>query len=261
MKVTMINATKDFLKSISAIQKSSWGQELDLDTTEEEGKVILMQILKGEMFGGTALESIKFTFAVEGVSLTCTHQLVRARIGVGFGQCSFRDNDVTNFHYIIPESIKGVPDLEKRYCALIEQSRVVYYKMIKECIPYQDARFACLCGIGTNIIVTINYQALLNLCQNRLCNSCQWEINELCRNIREKIRQDYDEILADFLRPRCDYIGRCINKSTVFPCCGKFNCKEVERTTFGTEQNANMKWLEQDKKSYEEWRQKYYGKQ
>ena len=52
------------------------------------------------------VEHISFTFAIEGISRTCTHQLVRHRIA-SYSQQSQRYVKLNQFEYIIPPQIEN----------------------------------------------------------------------------------------------------------------------------------------------------------
>ena len=64
-----------------------------------------------EMLNGlghqSPIEHISFTFGIEGISRTCSHQIVRHRIA-SYSQQSQRYVDLQNsFSYIIPEAIRN----------------------------------------------------------------------------------------------------------------------------------------------------------
>ena len=63
---------------------------------------------------GSVLEHTSFTFAIEGVSRSLTHQLVRHRIA-SYSQQSQRYVKETQFEYVIPQDIKNNPILEQSY--------------------------------------------------------------------------------------------------------------------------------------------------
>ena len=61
---------------------------------------------------GSVLEHTSFTFGIEGVSRSLTHQLVRHRIA-SYSQQSQRYVKETQFEYVIPQDIKNNPILDK----------------------------------------------------------------------------------------------------------------------------------------------------
>ena len=54
------------------------------------------------------MEHISFTFAVEGISRACSHQLVRHRLASYSQQSQRYVNLEKTFNYVIPKSIKNV---------------------------------------------------------------------------------------------------------------------------------------------------------
>jgi thymidylate synthase ThyX len=59
------------------------------------------------------LESITFSFLIDGCTRACTHQIVRARIGAGFMQHGGRDNDWRHRPWVMPETIRRAVEAHK----------------------------------------------------------------------------------------------------------------------------------------------------
>ncbi len=74
---------------------------------------------------GSVLEHTSFTFAIEGVSRSLTHQLVRHRIA-SYSQQSQRYVKETQFEYVIPTDIKNNPELEESYKNYMKESQKLY---------------------------------------------------------------------------------------------------------------------------------------
>ena len=58
------------------------------------------------------LEHVSFTFAIEGISRACTHQIVRHRIA-SYSQQSQRYVKLEQFEYIIPPAIESNPESKR----------------------------------------------------------------------------------------------------------------------------------------------------
>ena len=82
---------------------------------------------------GSVLEHVSFTFAIEGVSRSLTHQLVRHRIA-SYSQQSQRYVKETQFEYIIPQDIKNNPILEESYKSHMEDSQRLYDHIVDKLI-------------------------------------------------------------------------------------------------------------------------------
>ena len=84
-------------------------------TPETVEKMVKMLV---EMGHASTLEHVSFTFGVEGVSRTLTHQLVRHRIA-SYSQQSQRYVAAHDFVYVTPPSIAEIPAAKEKYDALI----------------------------------------------------------------------------------------------------------------------------------------------
>ena len=82
---------------------------------------------------GSVLEHTSFTFGIEGVSRSLTHQLVRHRIA-SYSQQSQRYVKETQFEYVIPQDIKNNPILEQSYKNHMEDSQRLYDDIVDKLI-------------------------------------------------------------------------------------------------------------------------------
>lgn len=145
------------------------------------------------------VEHISFSFAVEGISRACTHQIVRHRLA-SYSQQSQRyvgeqsdTNKGETFDFIIPPNVKK---LGKRKIEIYEaQMRHIqgfydyWVNVFKEEADiagenaYQDARFVLPNAAETKIIITMNARELLHLFKERCCLRAQWEIRAMAEEI------------------------------------------------------------------------------
>ena len=92
---------------------------------------------------GSVLEHTSFTFAIEGVARSFTHQLVRHRIA-SYSQQSQRYVKETQFDYIIPEDIKNNAIIEQMYKNYMEDSQRIYDDIVDKLIYdyiYNDEKY------------------------------------------------------------------------------------------------------------------------
>ena len=75
------------------------------------------------------LEHVSFTFAVEGISRVCTHQIVRHRIA-SYSQQSQRYVKLEQFEYIIPPAIENDPEAKKIFIETMERDQEAYDKLV-----------------------------------------------------------------------------------------------------------------------------------
>lgn len=200
MKVEIINFTRwadDMIADIASICHKS---------TPKDG--MLKYLL--EMRHLSVLEHAHVTFKVEGISRTCSHQLVRHRIGVSITQESQRYAKASDF--IIPHSMVDHGEVQN-FQYTCNKMYEDYERMIKRGIKKEDARFILPQASETSLYITFNYRSLLNFYEERGCYAAQWEIKQLADMIKQNVEMIVP-ILAEHMVPRCQVYKnlKCINK-------------------------------------------------
>lgn len=180
IKCKLISHTPDPEKVVSIAAKLCYSKS-DVDglitgvlTGNDTEKFI--DKLKG-MGHESPLEHVSFTFAIEGVSRTLTHQLVRHRIA-SYSQKSQRYVSENDFEYIVPPSIANGAGV-LLYDKLMKQIKQTYTLLVNMNIPKEDARYVLPNATETKIIVTMNARSLFNFFSLRCCTHAQWEIRQL----------------------------------------------------------------------------------
>lgn len=145
----------------------------------------------------TPIEHPSFTFAIEGISRACSHQLVRHRVA-SFSQQSQRYvSEKTGFDYIIPPSIKEDKELKLLFTAFMKEAQETYNfiveklneKGLKGEAANQDARFILPNAAETKIMVTMNARELLHFFRQRCCNRAQWEIRAMAEEMLKLVKK------------------------------------------------------------------------
>lgn len=185
-------------------------------------------------------EHVYFTFAIEGISRACSHQLVRHRAGIVFSQQSQRyveiKEDLKYLEQLYKET-KSIDDVE-RLEAMEKLSKIVDKYFVKDndkigaikyffclmdylmaiqdgCKP-EDARQLLPNATKTNITMSCNFRELIHICNLRLCTRAQTEIRQLFSEIVKCVKEQ-DDRLASYLVPQCEVLGLCTEKE----CCGR----------------------------------------
>lgn len=136
---------------------------------------------------GSVLEHCVFTFAVEGISRACSHQLVRHRIA-SYSQQSQRYVKGDKFGYVMPDKIANNHLLRDMFNEHMERI-MNFYKFLTECeIPKEDARYILPNATTTNIVVTMNARELLHFIELRTSPRSQWEIRELANEMLRQVK-------------------------------------------------------------------------
>lgn len=216
-KVTLLTHTPEPEKYIAAAAKlcySSSDIEGLLNNLTKENIDSFVEML-GSMGHESPFEHVSFTFGVEGVSRSLTHQLVRHRIGASYSQKSQRYVTEGQFEYIIPPSIENNKKAKEIFIQAMEEDQKRYddiveiltkeHKDKKKAI--EDARFVLPNACETKIVVTMNARALFNFFTLRCCTRAQWEIRELANQMLSCVKEVAPTVFKN-CGPSC-VTGKC----------------------------------------------------
>ena len=143
------------------------------------------------------IEHASFTFAVEGISRACSHQLVRHRLASYSQQSQRYVSEESGFDYIIPPSVKEDKELKNIFISFMEQAQETYNSMVRKLnekrirgeSANQDARFILPNAAETKIMVTMNARELLHFFRQRCCNRAQWEIRQMAEEMLKLVKK------------------------------------------------------------------------
>ncbi|GAB6085519.1 FAD-dependent thymidylate synthase [Alkaliphilus crotonatoxidans] len=215
LKVTLLTHTPEPEKILAAAAKlcySSSNIEELLENQKPETIGNFIEML-AQMGHESPFEHISFTFGIEGVSRSLTHQLVRHRIGSSYSQKSQRYVSEGQFEFVVPPAIKNNPQAHGVFVEAMKQQQQAYDQLVdllfqqhyekllakgvdekqakskasKQAI--EDARFVLPNACETKIVVTMNARALFNFFHHRCCNRAQWEIRALAIEMLKLVRQ------------------------------------------------------------------------
>lgn len=185
------------------------------------------------------IEHASFTFAIEGVSRTLTHQLVRHRLA-SYSQQSQRYVKLEQFEYIVPPAIAENAEAKALFIEAMEADQRTYDRLtdilqekayavyLEEGHPeksamrmaekkaIEDARYVFPNATETKIVATMNARSLKNFFTHRCCERAQWEIRALATEMLRQVRL-VSPILFRTAGPAC-LSGPCPEGSMT---CGK----------------------------------------
>ncbi|MCL0035769.1 FAD-dependent thymidylate synthase [Thermodesulfovibrionales bacterium] len=234
LKVILLRYTADPEETVAMAAKLCYSSS---DVESLKGKIAVKDqkafvgklIAMGHM---SPLEHASFTFAIEGISRACSHQLVRHRIASYSQQSQRYVSEEAGFDYVIPPVIKEDEDLKRRFEDLMAESQEAYNytvgrlreKGIKGESANQDARFILPNAAETKIMVSMNARELLHFFRVRCCNRAQWEIREMAVEMLRLVKKTAPLIFSK-AGPECLYSPCPEGEYT----CGKM--KEVREET------------------------------
>jgi thymidylate synthase (FAD) len=217
LRLTLLQHTPDPDRAVAVAGRLCYAPVSAADLKDEMSDEDVAKLVRILVRSGhhSALEHASFTFAVDGVSRACTHQLVRHRLA-SYNQQSqryVRFGEADSF--IVPPSIAANAEAQLVFLDAMEQARVAYGRLVdlglaegrsKESVQ-EDARFVLPNAAETKIVVTMNARELRHFFQVRCCRRAQWEINALAWQMRGMVRE-LSPNLFQGTGPNCLY-GEC----------------------------------------------------
>lgn len=151
-----------------------------------------------------ALESVNFTFRLNGVSLSCLTHFARHRMQ-SIGIPSLLSTDRNRF--ILPPEIAKREDLLIRYRDAFKKTAILCNEFRTEGVSEDLLVYLQLSGTALDIVTTMNGRELLLFLKLRTCNRAQWEVRAYAVEMLKKLRKISPEIFR-FYGPGC-YTGKC----------------------------------------------------
>ena len=80
---------------------------------------------------GSVFEHAQYVLLVEGISRSCSHELVRHRAGFGYSQLSQRYVDESHAAFVMPPAIQGDAALEAAWTRQVEAAQAAYVAAVE----------------------------------------------------------------------------------------------------------------------------------
>ena len=210
MKVKILNFTPNPELTCAAAARLCYSDASASEIMEKMSQRQIERLLDMVIASGhhSTLEHASFTFAIDGISRACSHQLVRHRIGISFSQQSQRYVSFEKPEYVIPPKIAADPELKRQFEEAVQANFTLYKKLQEAGIPSEDARFVLPNATATRMVVTVNFRELLHIAGLRLCYRAQWEIRRLVQLMKSEI-MSVSPFLGGKLVPKCLHLGYC----------------------------------------------------
>uniref|UniRef100_A0A7C5PM88 Flavin-dependent thymidylate synthase n=1 Tax=Thermodesulfobium narugense TaxID=184064 RepID=A0A7C5PM88_9BACT len=236
MKVSLIFHTPDPVRAIALGARVSVSNKLISDIYSELKEDEAIELVKRlyKMGHHTPFEHVSFTFGIENISRSCSHQLVRHRIAsftqksqryTRFGTRSLGSSSDKRIEiedlYVFPPSFQKHPSILTKYRDYLELGRRLYEDLLSKGIPAEDARYILPNSAHTSLVMTMNFRELMHASSLRLCQRAQWEIRSVFEEIKKRVFE-VSPFLSEFLCPKCEITGYCNEEKS----CGRKPKKE-----------------------------------
>ena len=202
MKVTLISHTPNpqwLIETCARISYDSKNEPFDPKVNSE----FIRKLIRNDHT--YPFEHASATFLIEGISRTCSHQIVRHRIAsVSQRSGRYVKFDPDKCLFVWPSSVKnGGPKAIMAANMAMSAAHDCYNALIDAGVPKEDARFFLPQAEGTSLYMTANFREWRHFLQLRLDRHAQWEIRAVAREILRQLCVDgmYDcfaDIQAEF---------------------------------------------------------------
>ncbi|MDX2193948.1 MAG: FAD-dependent thymidylate synthase [Gemmatimonadales bacterium] len=162
---------------------------------------------------GSVFEHAVYVVLLEGISRSCTHELVRHRAGFGYSQVSQRYVDESECNFVMPPAIQGNAAAEEAWEAQVRSAQAAYVAAVERLMEQyahvedrvhrrkmarEAARSVLPNGTETKIVVSGNVRAWRTMLELRLGEGAELEIRRLARRILDVLRPEAPAMFADF---------------------------------------------------------------
>ena len=210
MKVLLVAHTPDpdrLCAQAALVSKwpKGWSEFKDLWNDKTDLRHLIDAIEKGHV---SVIEHASFTFSLEGISRSCSHQTVRHRLASHTMQSQryveLLDPDI----FVIPNTILENEEARKLFTEQLKKQFAIYQTLINLGIPREDARFILPNATKTNIMVTMNARELLHFFALRCCERTQWELRTVAWEMLTLVKKKAPLIFSK-AGPSCVQLGYC----------------------------------------------------
>jgi thymidylate synthase (FAD) len=162
---------------------------------------------------GSVLEHAVYVLLIEGISRSCSHELVRHRAGFGYSQLSQRYVDESTAAFVMPPAIIGdaalEADWERQMTAaqagyvqavdrLMERYAWVTDRIHRRKLAREAARSVLPNATEVKIVVSANTRAWRTMLELRTGEGAEVEIRRLAVAVLDVLRREAPAFFADF---------------------------------------------------------------
>jgi len=162
---------------------------------------------------GSVLEHSVYVLLLEGISRSCTHELVRHRAGFGYSQLSQRYVDESHAAFVVPPAMLGDEQLEAAWLAQVTAAQAAYVRAVEDLMRRYEwvadkvhrrkmareaARSLLPNATETKIVVSANARAWRTMLELRCGEGAEQEIRRLAVAVLRALRAEAPRLFSDF---------------------------------------------------------------
>ena len=168
---------------------------------------------------GSVFEHAQYVLLVEGISRSCSHELVRHRAGFGYSQLSQRYVDESHAAFVMPPALQGDAALERAWTSQMESAQAAYVSAVEGLMAKYEwvadrihrrkmareaARSVLPNATEVKIVVSANVRAWRTMLELRLGEGAELEIRRMALACLALLRDEAPALFADFDLYRTD---------------------------------------------------------
>ncbi len=162
---------------------------------------------------GSVFEHAVYVLLIEGISRSCSHELVRHRAGFGYSQLSQRYVDESQAAFVMPPAIQGDAALEAAWTAQVEGAQRAYVEAVERLMAKYEwvtdkvhrrklareaARSVLPNATEVKIVVSGNIRAWRTMLELRLGEGAELEIRWMALGCLAALKAESPAFFADF---------------------------------------------------------------
>ena len=172
--VEVITITPNISKVIEKFGRICYESDCKITETSS-GKFVQGLVKSGH---SSVIEHASMGVMITGISRTCSHQIVRHRIGQSYSQKSQRYVNESGFDYILPPTLT-TPDSIAIFHASMVEAQKSYNMLIEDGVKKEDARSVLPNACSTTLGMTGNMRAWRDFIILRASRGAQWEVRNV----------------------------------------------------------------------------------
>lgn len=162
---------------------------------------------------GSVFEHAVYVLLIEGISRSCSHELVRHRAGFGYSQLSQRYVDESDAAFVMPPAIQGDETMEREWTAQVQEAQGAYIQSVDRLMTKYEsvankvhrrkmareaARSVLPNATEVKIVVSGNVRAWRTMLELRLGEGAELEIRRMSIAVLRVLQQEAPALFADF---------------------------------------------------------------
>jgi thymidylate synthase (FAD) len=162
---------------------------------------------------GSVFEHATYVMLIEGISRSCSHELVRHRAGWGYSQLSQRYVDESHAAFVMPPAVQGDAGLEAAWCRQIEVAQSAYVAAVEQLmeryawvddrvhrrkLAREAARSVLPNATEVKIVASANVRAWRTMLELRLGEGAELEIRRMAVGCLRVLQQEAPALFGDF---------------------------------------------------------------